>query len=315
MTRYEVRTAQAGLRLDSFLLQSLLIPFPVTRSALASVISEAVKVNKKAGKKGLKLSEGDLVEVDDALLSSVLGQPGQDKLEAVKGDLKILEETSEYIVLNKPKGVAVHPGIGNENNTIANYLKAYLTDKGEYDPNIKRGGIVHRLDKVVSGILICAKTRETQIFLQNQFEQRKVAKLYLGRVVALNKPLMKSKYKAKDEVAKFVQNGLKPNERWIQVEGKIMRDKANRMRMVLSDDHGRSALSYILPLDGDFVLICIKTGRNHQIRATLKKLGWCIQGDVLYGDTKGKLRSGIELEQILLSIETAPDVTHTFSLI
>lgn len=306
--RFVVTEAQEGQRLDKFLMEMLKPHMTITRSSLASYIQDYTTVNNKPGRKGQQLKRNEVVEVEIEDLEVESKRNFEDNITPKKGKLEILEETSDYIVLNKPSGVAVHPGVDNETNTIANYLRFYLEEKGEYDVTLQRGGIVHRLDKLVSGLLICAKTRSSQLFLQSKFENREVVKLYLANVEEKEDEEGKT---LEEAIAEFKENEYEPTEEWRLVEGKISRDRANRMRMILGG-RGKEAITYILPLVGDMVLVNIKTGRMHQIRATLKSLGMVIKGDELYG-SKSKSKE-ISLKHILLRLPTPNGEVKEWSL-
>lgn len=287
-------------RLDVFLLSNLANK-EVTRSMLEKQIKKNVTVNSKVAKKGYFLRLNDIVEYNEELVD--MKNFVSEDIVSVKGNLDIVDENDKYIVLNKPKGVPVHPGKGHEIDTLANYLRHYLESKGEYDLTVKRGGIVHRLDMDVSGLMIVAKDRTTQLALQQMFEKGEVTKLYLATVRSLNTIVTESKLTLKKQVKTFIDNNYQPDDRWMKIEGYITRDQSDRKRMRLSFDKGKTgrfALSYILPLKKNQMLINIKTGRMHQIRATMRALGWVVANDQLYGDPfpKGKM----ELEEILLKI-------------
>lgn len=304
---FNIEIEDAGKRLDLFLLEKLKHQLHISRSNLANQIPDFVTINGETVRKGKVLKVGDKVEV---LIEEMQGniEIEEDNVEAVNGPLTIVEETSEYIVLNKQGGVAVHPGYKNENNTIANYLKAYLEGKGEYDNTIKRAGIVHRLDKPVSGLLICAKNRTIQLFLQKQFENHEVVKLYLAKIE--NKELNSVK-ELDQALTEFKHNEYSPTEDWELLEGKIQRDGSNRLRMKFGE-HGKDSISYILPLENNEMLINIKTGRMHQIRATLKSKNLIIEGDQLYGSRNPK--ENIELKQIFLRLRISENVYREWSL-
>jgi len=170
---------------------------------------------------------------------------------------------------------------------------------------------VHRLDKPVSGLILFAKNAESQLYFQKQFEEHKIEKIYLAKVeygndfntelkakIPLN-PLDVSK-----ELDKLVQNNFEIDDTWLKVEGYIGRSSINRMKMTFKTytfNHGRYALSYIKPISADEFLVIIKTGRMHQIRATIEYLGANIVGDTLFKTLKGGIvPDEIELESILL---------------
>jgi 23S rRNA pseudouridine1911/1915/1917 synthase len=201
-----------------------------------------------------------------------------------------VEENSDYIVLKKPKGLVVHPGVGNESDTLANYIRGYLEAKGEFDESVERGGIVHRLDKGVSGLMVVAKSRESQLLLKDEFENHRVMKVYVAQIEVLqNLPIQRE-----------VPDGSVKGDSWYRAEGTVARDPSDRqkMRFRFGDlSSGKKAISNICRLDDDHLAIKIETGRMHQIRATLREMGWGIIGDEKYGKGTG---DSIHLESVLL---------------
>lgn len=296
--RYDVTPAFNGYRLDNYLKEQLNQPL-FTRSYIVKLI-DGVSINGKPAKKGNILKTGDIIEFEDRILQKEVEK--DDDIKSTQGELNIVEETERYIVINKPKGIAVHPSKDNVDNTVANYIKYYLENKQEYDSRIKRAGITHRLDKKVSGLMIVAKTLEYQQYLQSLFEKRLVKKVYLAKIKSLNRLVIISENNLEDELNILINNNFVVDNRWIKVEKYITRDPKNRLRMKLNDKKiGRNTITYILPLKNNQILVMIETGRKHQIRATVNDLGWVVVGDGLYGDTNNQ--EGIELEQILLKLD------------
>ncbi len=308
-----------GKRLDVFVAEHLSKSGPkwakavVTRSVVGELVKEGVLVNSMRSKKSLKLREGDVIVIDEGVLRGILEKINRNStvMEVVgqQGELEIIEESKDWLVLNKQKGVVIHPGVNNTSGTLANYVVEYLQLKGEYDTAVKRGGVVHRLDKGVSGLVVFAKTREMQLHLKKQFEQRKVLKIYKVTVrkfkdTAFSKKLdnLNVELDASPEVEKVLQEDI--NTEWSEIEGTIDRDSANRMRMKFSTNarSGRYSSLYIKSLDRSNFLIVLKTGRMHQIRATLHYLGFVILGDRLYGDLSAKNSDKIALESVVLSL-------------
>lgn len=309
--RYDVTHPFNGYRLDNYLKEQLNRPL-FTRSYIVKLIDD-VRVNGKPAKKGYLLKVGDVVEFDDSILQQEVNKDND--IKSKQGELKIVEETERYIVINKPKGIAVHPSRGNVDNTIANYVKYYLEQKGEYDSRIKRAGITHRLDKKVSGLMIVAKTLEYQQYLQSLFEKRLVKKVYLAKVKPLNKLVISSENKLEEAINILINNNFIVDNKWIKIEKYITRDPRNRLRMKLNDKkRGKNTITYIHPLENNQILVMIETGRRHQIRAAVNDLGWVVVGDGLYGDTNNN-QDGIELEQILLKLDIAPNKERMWRLV
>jgi 23S rRNA pseudouridine1911/1915/1917 synthase len=188
--------------------------------------------------------------------------------------LDVRYEDSDLIVVNKPPGMVVHPSLGHSGGTLVNALLAHCPDL-EGVGGERRPGIVHRLDKDTSGLIIAAKHDQALWFLQNQFKQRTVAKTYLA----------------------LVEGSLQPPE--VIIDAPIGRDPRHRKKMAVvfpNSGDARPAQTAIKALDyfaGYTLAECRpRTGRKHQIRVHLAHLGYPIAGDRVYGRRKN--HSGLE---------------------
>jgi 23S rRNA pseudouridine1911/1915/1917 synthase len=273
-----------------------------------------ILINGKEIKPSYKFKQNDILEISFEKFSELLSK-GRDNNDILpqEGDLNIVYEDENYLVLNKPKGIVVHPGVGHPDNTLANYVKYYLQSKNEYDDLVDRSGVVHRLDKGVSGLIVFAKNLESQKDLQSQFEEHTVQKLYLAKIVRQSVDKEFEQYldleqNLEELISDLKFKNFKTDSNWYEAKGYIGRDNVNRMKMKFkSYEFGgsRYALSYITGIGDDRVLIKIETGRMHQIRATLKSLGVYIEGDSLYENSKGdEISSAIELESIFLRFKS-----------
>jgi 23S rRNA pseudouridine1911/1915/1917 synthase len=188
--------------------------------------------------------------------------------------LHIIYEDEEVVVVNKDQGMVVHPGAGNRRGTLANallYRRLFLRNRGgggaEAEEADERLGIVHRLDKDTSGVLIAAYTVEAHGFLAAQFKNRQALKIY-----------------------KAIVHGT-PAERAGAVETRIARDPRNRKRFAVSAEKGKRALTgyTVLRSWGAYSLLELspRTGRTHQLRVHMRHLGHPIVGDPLYGPGGG----------------------------
>ncbi|GAB4161434.1 MAG: RluA family pseudouridine synthase [Candidatus Dojkabacteria bacterium] len=290
----------------------------VSRSMLVKELAKFSTVNNSVAKPSYRLRAGDLLEIDIEKLLKILNEVAllnqqAEQILPEKGDLNIIAETADFLIVNKPAGMVVHPGVANMNGTLANYLKFYLEAEAPLDPNLKRAGIVHRLDKGVSGLMVVAKTRKTQIELQNQFEKHLVTKLYLAEVVKVRdteytklQPEVAQEYL---EVINEWNKNDKPLENWIWVEGYIGRDGRDRKKRLFKGfffEGSKRAQTYFYPLGENKWLIKLVTGRMHQIRASFNYLGYAIVGDSMYGapQTSSKMNpDSISLTSVYLEFE------------
>ena len=317
-----------GERVDIFVLNILKdTSFKlVTRSFLKKYWDNLVFVNGKVSKPSLKLKENDVVYIDISLLEQKIKEDTSAlKIIPQKGNLDVFFENSEILIINKVSGVVVHPGSGNSDNTLANYVVGYLQSKGEYDERVKRGGIVHRLDKGVSGLILFFFFFESQRYYQKQFVVHKVVKLYHTRVESKNfLAILKEKIKRGVDISSVIKDlesrDFIVDDNWQKLEGYVQRNNVNRMKMRFTpqkfNNGGKYALTYVKPINENELLIKIETGRMHQIRATLEYLGINIVGDTLYSTKKGKggVPDSIELTSVLLSFENMRGERETFNL-
>ncbi len=268
LTDASVRTfpadpAAAGLRLDAYLAQCL----PDISRARVQLLIEAgqVKVDGLIPKAKQKLHGGESIEIE--------GQPNPEPLHAVAEDipLDILFEDKYLAVINKPAGMMVHAGAGSTDDernrgTLVNALLFHLAQLSDVGGSL-RPGIVHRLDKQTSGVIIVAKDDSTHRKLGEMFSGREVSKTYLA----------------------LVHGHVKRDDTTVTLP--IARDLVRRIRMTTRRADGRSAVSHVHVLErfttphGPFTLVEVKieTGRTHQIRVHMQSLGHPVVGDFLYG--------------------------------
>jgi 23S rRNA pseudouridine1911/1915/1917 synthase len=254
---YDIDPACAKKRLDVFLTE---VQAEITRSYIKKLIeSERVTVNGAAAKAHYKLKEGDSVEVEvpDP-------EPLEVKPEAIP--LDIVYEDASLIVINKPPGMVVHPAPGHSGGTLVNALLHYCDDLAGIG-GVERPGIVHRLDKDTSGLIVAAKTETCMQSLTRQFKERDIRKVYLA--------LAKGTFESKTG----------------EIDVPIGRHKTHRKKMSTHTSAGREAQTryeVIRQLDGyAYVQLFPRTGRTHQLRVHLASIGHPILGDRLYGGTLG----------------------------
>jgi len=247
----KVSELDAGIRLDAYLASQI---EGWSRSRLQRLIDEEdVLVNGQAVKSSYKVSENDEVEVE-------LAPPALANFTPENIPLDIVFEDDHLIVINKPAGLVVHPAAGIQSGTLANAL-AYHFQQLSTRAGATRPGIVHRLDKDTSGLLVAAKTESSHENLADQFRAREVFKSYVALVYGVVKQ----------------ESG--------RIEQPIARDPRNRTRMAIVAG-GRGALSIykVRRSYNSFTLleVEIKTGRTHQIRVHLSWLKHPVVGDELY---------------------------------
>ncbi len=297
-------TSQISQNIDLLSYKDLL-----TRNFVQNNLIDFVSVNGKRAKASYKLKLEDRIGIDIEKIKKFLDDLTQKKLEIDKiipenGSLDIVYEDQDYLVINKPKGVPVHPGNENSTGTMANYVKGYLVNKNEYDPLLERGGIVHRLDLPVSGLMIFAKNISSQQWFKKKFEDHEIFKIYRLRTVENSKEIKiyKDKITSNYLADKWLRDEIDLNE-WNRYEGYIGRSRNERIKMEYSifkvNNSFKNAQSFLIRTGEYEYYINIRTGRMHQIRATLDYLGLHIEGDTMYGSGR-QIPKAIDLESVVL---------------
>jgi len=247
-------------RLDVFLSDKI---SELTRSQIQKFIgSKRVKVNGETRKSNYMLKEGEKVEIEYALSVPEEIQPENIPLDVIHCDRHIL-------VINKTSGMVVHPGAGNRKHTLVNALLFHFPGIRDVGPE-ERCGIVHRLDKETSGLMVVARNMDAYTGLQEQFKKREVRKVYLGLVWG----------RMREKEGKFtwaIGRHVKHGER-ISVRTKKPRDAVTLYSV--QKEYEQFTLLEIKPL----------TGRTHQIRVHLAAAGHSLVGDTRYGYRKTKIR-------------------------
>ena len=245
-------------RLDSYISKSNL---DLSRSMVQKLIKEnRVFVNGKNEKESYKIKVNDNITIQ-------IEDPKSSKLEAQDIPLNIIYEDNDIIVINKPKGMVVHPGNGNPDNTLVNAVLAHCKGSLSGIGGEIRPGIVHRIDKDTSGLIIVAKNDKSHINLSEQIKNHEVTKIYTA----------------------LVKGNISEDEATIDMP--IGRDKKDRKKMSVTRD-GKEAVSHIKVVKryGNYTLIRVKidTGRTHQIRVHMAKIGHPVVGDEVYSSGKNE---------------------------
>lgn len=253
---YLVDENSVGSRLDIYLSNNLK---DYTRSYIKKLIDdENVLVNDKSVKSGYSLKLNDKILVKDV-------EPTLSEIQPKKIDIEIIYEDDDIIIINKEKGMTVHPGSGNYTDTLVNSLLYSHKDKLSTINSVIRPGIVHRIDKDTTGVLVVAKNDNAHKNLSEQFKEHSIKREY----IALVKGIIRE-----DELT---------------VNQPIGRSTKDRKKMTVTDKNSKNAITHITILkrfyNSNITLIKanLETGRTHQIRVHMKYLGYPLLGDLTYG--------------------------------
>lgn len=258
----EVKDLESSQRLDTYVSKNL---EKFSRSRLKNGV-EKILLNDKIAKLSAKVNNGDKIYIQ-------WQDPIPEALIPENIPIEILYEDENVTVVNKKQGMVTHPACGNWSGTLVHALLYHwgMTEsKLDEKAGNHRRGIVHRLDKDTSGIIICAKNFNSEEWLQNQFKDRRVKKEYIAIVKGV------------------------PKEKSGSVKINMIRDSKNRKKFTTTDDSSKGKFSHTvyrcIATYGNFSLmkLKLKTGRTHQIRVHMKYLGCPILGDPIYG-TKDSL--------------------------
>jgi 23S rRNA pseudouridine1911/1915/1917 synthase len=267
---WHIQPDQVGQRLDRFLVPLL---SALSRTGIQQLIADgAVLVNGRPGKPAYALRPDDEVRV---LRTAPVAQPATIRPQSFP--LDIVYEDDDLLVVNKPAGMVVHPAPGHYEDTLVNALLARYPQLQTEEEN-SRPGIVHRLDKDTSGLLIVAKNTRTQAALVDQMKHHEVVKRYLALV-----------------------EGIVSLDRG-SIEAPIGRNPRHRQQMAITATESREALTHFQVLRRfarhTLLLLQLETGRTHQIRVHLQAIGHPVVGDPVYGS--GHQRKGITLQRQFL---------------
>jgi len=244
-------------RIDAYLSEKT----EYSRTAIQRLIDEEkIKINGKKEKSSYKVQKGDKIEIEEEKAKEI-------ELKAQDIPLEILYEDNDIIVVNKPKGMVVHPANGNPDGTLVNAIMSICKDSLSGIGGEIRPGIVHRLDKNTSGAIIIAKNDKAHIALSDGLKNHEIKKTYIA----------------------LVRGIVKENNATINMP--IARSKKDRKKMDV-DKNGKEAITHFKVIkryqDCTLLEINIETGRTHQIRVHLSHIGYPIIGDDVYSNGKNK---------------------------
>lgn len=230
-----------------------------SRSTIQKMIeSEYILVNDKPTKSNYRLRENDIIEVKDGFIEEVDITPEDIKLD-------IVYEDNDLMIINKPSGMVVHPGNGNTEHTLVNALMGYTNSLSDSNGEV-RPGIVHRIDKDTSGLIVVAKNNKTHELLAEGFKNKTIKREYTALLIG----------SLKTDTA--------------TIDAPIGRDKNERKRMCVTSENSKNAVTHlnVLKRYNGYTLVNFKleTGRTHQIRVHSKYIGHPVYNDPVYTNSK-----------------------------
>ncbi|MDL2325235.1 RluA family pseudouridine synthase [Ruminococcaceae bacterium OttesenSCG-928-A16] len=250
-----VQSQEAGARLDRYLSALLGVSRAVAQQLIAG---QHVTVNGKAAPKSYQVAAGDTLQIELP--------PPDDGVQPQDIPLDIVYEDEYLLVVNKPKGMVVHPAPGNPNGTLVNALLHHCGGQLSGMGGETRPGIVHRIDKATSGLLVAAKDDDTHQHLAQQFAQHSITRVYHAVVYGTIK---------------------QPDG---EVDAPIGRDKRDRKKMAVTQQNAKQAVTHyqVLQQYNGFAHLALQlqTGRTHQIRVHMASIGHPVAGDAVYGPKK-----------------------------
>ncbi len=257
---FSIDAESSKIRIDKFLADNI---SDLSRSAITALIEkESVKVNNKVVLKNYKLKAGDSVEI-------IIPDPVEYEAKAENIPLDIVYEDNDLIVVNKPKGMVVHPAAGNYDGTLVNALLYHCKDNLSGINGVLRPGIVHRIDKNTSGLLIVAKNDISHKCLAEQIKEHSFTREYEAIVVG----------NIKDDAG--------------TVDAPIGRHHIDRKKMTVTEKNSKNAVTHFEVIGrykGYTHIKCVlETGRTHQIRVHMAYIGHPVAGDDVYGVKKEKV--------------------------
>jgi len=267
---------QTGERMDKWLHEQLDDP-SISRTQIQDWIKAgAVQVNGKTVKSNYRIAESDqiIIEIPEAVEAEIAAEPIP---------LDIVYEDADVIVINKPRGMVVHPAPGHTTGTVVNALMYHCKDLSGIN-GVMRPGIVHRIDKDTSGLLMAAKNDLAHLSLAEQLKEHTVTRKYIALV-----------------------HGNLPHDTGT-IDAPIGRDAKDRKQFAVTDVNSKHAVTHFAVLEhigSDFTLVelQLETGRTHQIRVHMKYIGYPLAGDPVYGRSKSVALHGQALHAAVIGFD------------
>lgn len=251
----EVKTQDIGKRIDKYLTEQL----DYSRTIIQKMLEEnKITVNNTKVKPSYKLEENDTIQILEEYKE-------ENTLTGENIPLDIVYEDKDLLIINKPSGMVVHPGNGNKTHTLVNALIGYTSNLSTTQDEF-RPGIVHRIDKDTSGLIVIAKNNKTHELLAEMFKNKTINRYYIALVI-----------------------GQIPVNEGI-IDAPIGRDPNERKRYTVTKNNSKTAITHfkVLKRYKGYTLIKLKlsTGRTHQIRVHMKYIGYPIYNDPVYTNAK-----------------------------
>lgn len=251
----EIKVENAQKRIDKYLSEIL----DESRSVITKMIDEGfILVNNQKVKASKSLKENDLIIIQDGFKIDCDIKPADIPL-------NIVFEDENVILINKQSGLTVHPGSGNYDNTMVNALMHYTNNLSDISGD-ERPGIVHRIDKDTSGLILVAKNNKSHQILAEDFKNKRIKREYIALI-----------------------NGVFPHNK-ATIDAPIGRDETDRKKMTVTDKNSKKAITHLTVLkrykDYTLVSLILDTGRTHQIRVHMKYIGYPIYNDPVYSNKK-----------------------------
>lgn len=255
--RFIVDESQVGQRLDAFLVAQM-DSDKISRSLIQKLIEEGlVSVDNTKPKSGFKLKAGMVIEIE-------VPEPKPLEVEPQNIPLDVIYEDDDIIVINKPKGFVVHPASGNWDGTLVNALLYHCRGSLSDINGVIRPGIVHRIDKDTTGLLVVAKNNQAHLKLSSQLKKHDIDRTYEAIVLG----------NVKEDSGR--------------ISAPIGRHPNNRKKMAINYKNGKPAVTFFKVLERfgryTYIQLILETGRTHQIRVHMASLGHPVAGDTVYGE-------------------------------